>query len=189
MNFFKWAFILALMLVFTYISNVSHASEVREKKGVGEVTKLSIPRFVTIKSMDANMRNGPGNRYPVSWRYMHKGYPVKIIDEYDNWRMAEDYEGNKGWFHASLLNSKRVVIVINNKLDTKLAIAQSLPSNQVLLFKKDDEMSFPVARIKLNSIGNLISCKKDWCYVEFMKTKGWMKKVNIWGVFDDEVFK
>lgn len=186
---FSWRKILTAVIVLLFFISDSYAGEIKEKREIGAVTKLPIPRFVTIKSMDANMRNGPGNRYPISWRYMHKGYPVKIIDEYDNWRMVEDCEGAKGWFHASLLSSKRAVIVINNKLDAKLAIAQSLPSDQILLFKKDDELSFPVGRVRLNSIGNLISCKKDWCYVDFAKTKGWVKKENIWGVFEREVFK
>ena len=32
-----------------------------------------IPRFLSLKSEEANMRVGPGNEYPILWTYNRKG--------------------------------------------------------------------------------------------------------------------
>lgn len=43
-------------------------------------------RFVTVKAEKANVRAGPGKRYPVRWVFTQPGVPVEIMAEYDNWR-------------------------------------------------------------------------------------------------------
>ncbi|MEQ9200383.1 MAG: hypothetical protein RLN80_10370, partial [Rhodospirillales bacterium] len=36
-------------------------------------TGLPVPRFVTIRANQVNMRTGPGVRYPVDWEYRRAG--------------------------------------------------------------------------------------------------------------------
>ncbi len=35
----------------------------------GTVTHLHLPRYVSLRSDEVNMRSGPGERYPVLWQY------------------------------------------------------------------------------------------------------------------------
>ena len=76
----------------------------------GSVTGLDIPRFVSLKSNDANLRVGPSVNYPIKIKYVQKNLPVKIIDEFDVWRKIIDYENNIGWLHKSLLKGDRFVL-------------------------------------------------------------------------------
>ncbi|MCK4866406.1 MAG: SH3 domain-containing protein, partial [Alphaproteobacteria bacterium] len=60
--------------------------------------------FVTIKPDKANVRSGPGKRYPVRWVFVQSGIPVEILAEYENWRQIRDWEGQEGWIHAAMLS-------------------------------------------------------------------------------------
>ena len=40
-------------------------------------------RFVSLKKDEVNLRTGPGERYPILWVYQERGYPVKVLDEFD----------------------------------------------------------------------------------------------------------
>ena len=44
-------------------------------------TSLQLPRFVTIVSGEANLRNGPGLVYEKKWLYVRRNIPVKVIAE------------------------------------------------------------------------------------------------------------
>ena len=67
----------------------------------GKETGLEIPRYVSLKSNDANIRVGPSKNYPIVIKYTQKNYPLKILEEYDNWRKIEDFTKNIGWIHKS----------------------------------------------------------------------------------------
>jgi SH3-like domain-containing protein len=43
-------------------------------------TGLPLPRFVSIRSEEVNMRTGPGVRYPVDWVYHRKSMPVEVVN-------------------------------------------------------------------------------------------------------------
>jgi len=72
---------------------------------------LPVPRFVSLKAEEANLRTGPGIRYPVRWVYWKKWLPVEIIEEYDHWRKIRDAEGESGWIHKSLLSGRRTILI------------------------------------------------------------------------------
>ena len=69
----------------------------------GTVTGLEIPRFVSLKSNEANLRVGPSTNYPIKLMYITKNLPVEIIDEFDAWRKIKDHNRNIGWLHKSLI--------------------------------------------------------------------------------------
>ena len=52
----------------------------------GPVTNLQLPRFVSLKSNDVNLRVGPSVNYPIELKYTQNNLPVEIIDEFDVWR-------------------------------------------------------------------------------------------------------
>lgn len=135
---------------------------------------LPLPRFVSFRSDEINMRTGPGIQYPVDWVYSRRGLPVEIIAEFETWRKVRDWEGTQGWVHQSLLSGKRMVIVTGEIRNLRA---------------KPDPASRIVARIEPTVIGELNDCAAGWCRVVVKGTQGWLRHVDMWGVYKDEAFK
>ena len=76
------------------------------RSGAG-ATDLPIPRFVSIGADRANLRTGPGVRYPIVWVLQRRGLPVMVSAEFDHWRKIRDADGAEGWVHRSLLSGPR----------------------------------------------------------------------------------
>ena len=140
----------------------------------GSITGLDIPRFVSLKSNDVNLRVGPSVNYPIELKYTQINLPVEIIDEFDVWRKIKDSENNIGWLHKSLIKGDRYVLTVNKKNSTK-NIFNRPNGNQIGMVEK-------------NNILNLESCLKNWCLVSHQKIRGWLSKEFIWGVYESEVY-
>ena len=48
-------------------------------------TGLPLPRFVSLRAAEVNLRTGPGVQYPVEWIFQRESLPVEIIKEYRTW--------------------------------------------------------------------------------------------------------
>jgi len=140
----------------------------------GSVTGLDIPRFVSLKSNDVNLRVGPSTNYPIRLKYITQNLPVEIIDEFDVWRQARDHNGTIGWLHKSLIKGERYILTgYKNKKEINL---YNIPNGKI------------IGVIKKNNILDLKMCIIDWCKVSQNKIKGWLLKKNIWGVHDFEIY-
>lgn len=134
---------------------------------------LPLPRFVSFRSSEANMRTGPGIRYPIKWVYRRRGLPIEIVDEFDTWRQVRDWQGTVGWVHQSMLQGRRYVLVTG-------AVRT--------LFDEPSGESRPVARVEAGVIGELESCnEQDWCQVEIKDITGWLPLDHIYGVYRGEI--
>ena len=142
---------------------------------VGKETGLEIPRYVSLKSNDANIRVGPSINYPIEIKYIVKNYPLKVLDEYEEWRKIEDYKKNIGWIHKSLISGTRTGIILLK--DNK--------NNDVL----NTFNGTVIGEIGKGNIVYLEKCKIDWCLVAIGNFKGWMHKKYIWGVKEKEIIK
>ena len=140
----------------------------------GPVTNLQLPRFVSLKSNDVNLRVGPSVNYPIELKYTQNNLPVEIIDEFDVWRKIKDSENNIGWLHKSLIKGDRFVLTVDKKNVTKI-IYNRPNGNQIGIVEK-------------NNILSLESCLKNWCLVSHQKIRGWLSKEFIWGVYETEVY-
>ena len=100
--------VLISIIIFSQVSNAN----------IGKETGLEIPRYVSLKSDDANIRVGPSKNYPIEIKYIKKNYPLKVLDEYEEWRKVEDYNRNIGWIHNSLISGIRTGIVLSNDSKT-----------------------------------------------------------------------
>ena len=141
-----------------------------EAKGA---TGLPLPRFATLRSGEANLRTGPGTRYPIDWVLVQKGMPLEITAEYDIWRRVRDWEGTEGWVHKSSLSGKRGAVVNSTLRD----------------LRKQDNADAPiVAHIEPGATGQLLSCAATWCRVKFGGIKGYLLKTEFWGAYANEVF-
>ena len=129
---------------------------------------LKIPRVVSLKNSLTYMRSGPGRKYPVILEIRQKGYPLKIIAEFNNWRRVVTSDKLTGWIHTQLLSSFRTGII----LDT------------ILLKKTPSDKSKAKAKLLPKLIVNIIRCDLKWCKIEIVKEKthsGWIKKKSVWG--------
>ena len=136
---------------------------------------LPIPRFVSLRATEANMRAGPGEQYPIVWTYRRQGLPLEVTAEYDHWRRVRDWQGAEGWMHSSMLSGKRSIIVTG---EVRPLRADPDPGSGIL------------ARIEGKVIGRLLSCAKggDWCQVQVAGVRGWLLRGEMWGVYNEEKF-
>jgi SH3-like domain-containing protein len=70
-----------------------------------------LPRFASLRSDEVNLRVGPGENYPIEWVFKRKDMPVEIIEEFQNWRKIQDWQGTNGWVLDRMVTGKRAVIV------------------------------------------------------------------------------
>ena len=136
---------------------------------------LPLPRFVTLKPEEANIRTGPGTRYPIQWVYRRQGMPVEVIEEYDLWRKIRDPEGTTGWVHKTMLDGKRSVMIRGKE------------AHVIRIDPEPDAR--PLLKAEPTVIGRLLECQSDWCRVKIDNRKGWIEKKFLWGVYKDEVFE
>jgi SH3-like domain-containing protein len=131
-----------------------------------------VPRFVSLRSDQVNLRVGPGENYPIEWVLTRKDMPVEIIRQFENWRMIRDWQGAEGWVHERMLAGKRAVVV-------KGGIRT--------LHRQPDPASPAVARAEPGVIARLLECRPDWCRIEVADNAGWVQRGDLWGVYPDEV--
>ena len=153
------------IIIFSHISNAD----------IGKETGLEIPRYVSLKSNDANIRVGPSKNYPIEIKYIKKNYPLKVIEEYEEWRKVEDFKQNSGWIHKSLITGTRTGIILSSDNKT-IKLLNTLDGNVI-------------GEIGKGNIVFLEKCKIDWCLVSSGNYKGWIDKKNIWGVKEKEIIK
>jgi len=139
----------------------------------GPVTDLPLPRFVSLKANEANVRRGPSLTHRIDWVFTRKGMPLEIIGEYGHWRRVRDRDGVGGWVHFTLLSGARTGLV-----------EQDLAP----VFARADPASPLKARLEAGVIVGLDNCFAEWCKVRVRGVKGWMVKQGLWGVRAKEVF-
>ena len=159
--------IIYLFLIF-FINQIS-ASE------IGVVTGYKIPRFVSLKSNEVNLRVGPSFNYLIKIKYIQKNLPVEIVDEYDVWRQIQDIDGNFGWIHKSLLKGNRHGVILSDN------------DNFALIFNYPQ--GYQIGRIGNKNIVEINKCLEKWCFIKIKDKKGWIEKKNLWGVYQSEIYK
>lgn len=127
---------------------------------------LPLPRFVSLRAREVNMRTGPGIRYPIDWVYRRPKLPLEVIDEFEHWRRVRDWEGSVGWVHKSMLSSERSVIVTGAGAVLRRASRADAPA---------------VARLEGGVIGALEQCAADWCQVRVEGFDGWLPAAVVFG--------
>lgn len=137
----------------------------------GPVTNLPLPRFVSMKAAEGNVRRGPSLTHRIDWVFTRRDMPLQITDEYGHWRRVEDREGQGGWVHYSLLSGSRTVIVEHETLN---------------LYQRPDAKSPVVAVLEVDVIARLGKCGPEWCQLRSGGYKGWATKTHLWGVAPDE---
>lgn len=139
----------------------------------GQVTGLSLPRLVSIRVDEVNVRTGPGLRYPVSWVFQRRHMPVEIVAEYENWRRIRDWEGSEGWVHRSMLSSERSLLVLKDTMTIRRDRADTAAA---------------VARLAPGMVVTASACDSEWCRVTADGYRGWLRRDGTWGLYPGETF-
>ncbi len=160
--------LISLMVGFTSIAS---AQTVPLDHTTKAPSGLLLPRFVSISAGEANMRTGPGDRYPIQWVYLRRHHPLQITAEYGAWRRVSDIEGTTGWMHSALLSGRRTGVVTGGTRT---------------LYKSADPTSRPVLKAEEGVSVRIIKCDGSWCRLEIAEQKGWMPQDNIWGTYSRE---
>lgn len=138
----------------------------------GPETSLPIPRFVSLKANEANVRRGPSLSHRIDWVFQHRDMPIQVVAEYGHWRRVIDRDGLGGWVHYSLLSGNRTVIIDQDMLPLLSRPDPSAPQNALL---------------ELGVIAELDACTPHWCRVFADGYRGWAPKSALWGVAPDEL--
>ena len=121
--------------------------------------------FLSLKKNKVNVRYRPSFDSPVKFIYKKINLPIKQIDKKENWRRIIDLKNNSGWIHRSQLKPSNSII----------------PLNDLILFKKPNIFSKPLAKIKKGRVLIIQICENNWCKIESNRFNGWIKTNNIWG--------
>tara|TARA_Y100001970_G_C13878082_1_gene672439 strand:- start:61 stop:600 length:540 start_codon:yes stop_codon:yes gene_type:complete len=140
---------------------------------IGSDTGYKLPRYVSLKSNEVNLRIGPSTNFPIKLKYIMKNFPVEIIDEYKQWRQVNDFEGNSGWIHKSLLKGDRYAVIYDER---KILSVYNKPYGKLL------------GKIENYNIIKLKTCLNNWCLINAESSNGWVLKESLWGVYEKERF-
>lgn len=138
----------------------------------GPETNLPLPRFVSLKTAEGNVRRGPSLSHRIDWVFTRRDMPLQVVAEHGNWRRVEDRDGVGGWIHFALLSGVRTVIV---------------DQDMVELRSRPDPQAGVVAQAEAGVIGRLGACLPEWCEITAGGEDGWVPKTAIWGVEPGEV--
>lgn len=138
----------------------------------GPVTNLPLPRFVSMKAAEGNVRRGPSLTHRIDWVFKRRGMPLQITAEYGNWRKVQDRDGAGGWVHYALLSGVRTVLI---------------ESDMLPVYASPDTKSQINAHFETGVVARLGTCTIDWCRVSAGGYRGWTLKANLWGVDAAEI--
>ena len=140
-------------------------------KTQGDVSGLPLPRFVSLRAALVNLRTGPGVRYPIEWVYNRAGLPLEVVDEFETWRKVRDWEGSVGWIHQSMLSGARKVMIRDR---------------QRLMRREPDPAAPGVALLAPQVLADLQRCVDAWCEIQVEDKSGWLRRIDLYGLYPDE---
>lgn len=138
----------------------------------GPVTNLPLPRFVSMKASEANVRRGPSLTHRIDWIFKVEDVPLEIVAEHGHWRRVRDRDGAGGWIHYSLLSGVRTALVEEDMLT---------------LLTQPHADARAVAQLEMGVVARVDECAVDWCRLSVAGYRGWAPKAHLWGVTPSEV--
>ena len=122
---------------------------------LGPVTNLPLPRYLSLRSDEINVRRGPGLDYRKDWVFRRAGLPVRVVDEYGDWRRIVDSDGAGG------------TVLVTAAMTT--------------LRDRPVETAVPVAQAEQGVVARLDECRARWCRVGIEGVEGWVLRETLWG--------
>jgi len=127
--------------------------------GVANAERLAISAPV------ANIRSGPGTDHEVIWK-VQKYFPILVIEKSGEWYHFEDFEGDRGWVHKSLVGKISTVITNNDACNIRSGPGTD---NPVIL------------TVGKGIPWKILDHKGSWIQIEHADgDKGWIHKSLVW---------
>ena len=142
--------------------------------GAENYPREKLPRFVSLRSDQVNLRVGPGQTFPIDWVLTRKGMPVEIVKQFENWRMVRVWQDRNGWILDRMVTAERHVIVAGEVR---------------ALYRRPDIEAEIVARAEPGVVAKLVECRGEWCRVEAGGYRGWLQRGEVWGLLPDETIR
>lgn len=132
---------------------------------------LPVPRFASLKSGKANLRAGPGQKYPVRWVFIRPGVPLEVLYEWNVWRKVRDADGTEGWMDRAMLSTTRTLQVVR---ETRALRARPDVSSPIVM------------RAEPGTTFTITMCEDRWCRVEAQGRAGYILREQTYGTYPDE---
>ena len=155
----RWGAAAALLL-----STIAAPASAQDKKP---------PYWASIASGQAMTRTGPARNYPGIWLYQRRDLPVRVLKKYENWRLIEDPDGEKGWMLVTLLSDQRTALV--------------KPGEPRPIRTDPNDGARVRYLVSPGVVGRVDKCGGGWCRIEIGKRKGFIRVDDVWGIRADEV--
>ena len=140
---------------------------------VAALVEKKTPYFASLQAKEVRMRTGPGRNYPISWKYVRPGLPVKVVENFKEkgagaaWRKVEDPSGTQGWMQANLVSEVRTAMVMGD-----IAELRDRP-------RYGGKVNWRAAP---GVVGRVSQCGNGWCYLDVKGRGGFVEISHIWGV-------
>jgi SH3-like domain-containing protein len=171
------SFVILLAVTLSSASGLPNRGDEAAAQGASRGTGLPLPRFVSVKSDNVNVRRGPGQEYDVAFTFVREGVPVEITLEFDNWRKIRDSDGAEGWIFHGLLSGDRTALIAPWQSDGNVPIHNRANSDAAI-----------VAYLEPRVIVKVAECTGTWCLVGVEGYEGWITQESLWGVYPGEEF-
>jgi SH3-like domain-containing protein len=123
-------------------------------------------QFLSVITDNANVRTGPGTKYPVTME-LFDGYPLKVLKIEGEWYKVEDFEKDTGWIHQSIVKENDTVIV-NARKSLNM---RAKPSTKAQI----------VADVERGAVLTRLSSENKWTEVRASTGKtGWIYSPLLW---------
>lgn len=127
--------------------------------GVANAERLAVSAPV------ANIRSGPGTNHNVLWK-VEQYFPILVIQKSGEWYRFQDFEGDKGWVHQSLVGKIQAIITRNDACN----IRSGPGTSHNILFSVEKGIPFKV-----------LKREGSWINIEHSDgDKGWIHKSLVW---------
>jgi SH3-like domain-containing protein len=133
------------------------------------------PHYVSQRTNQAYLREGPGYAYRVLWVYRHKNMPFRETAGYDIWRRVTAPDGAVGWISMEMLSDARTVLVTGK--------------GRAQIRKDANRQAKVVGLADAGAVLKLKTCREEVCRVTGSDVDGWIPRSRIWGVDPNEAFK
>ena len=113
----------------------------------------------------ANIRSGPGTSHALLWK-VEKYFPIRVIEKSGEWYHFEDFEGDKGWVHQSLVSNISTVVTKNDECN----IRSGPGTSHTIIFTVEKGIPFKV-----------LEREGSWLQIEHADgDKGWIHNSLVW---------
>ena len=157
--------IIAIILLVVCQLSFAQDASVSLGKEVEALNFLEKGKRVSVATKTANIRSEPDTQARVIW-VADRYYPLIIVDERDGWFKVEDFEGDVGWIHGSVVGKVNSVVVKLHSINVRGGPGTDNP----VIFVAVKGVAFKV-----------VGTQGNWINVEHPDGDvGWLHKKLIW---------